>query len=143
MSAPRPPQQTSVSAPRPQQQPLPPQVVHNLTQQILKNLNGRVSPTQVAQLIMHMHNVSGRVSPNQITHKLMMSGPPMSSSPGKPPPRMMHPGMRPPPPMMPFSPGGPGRMPHPHTPPGGMHPPHPRGRPPMGYMHGLTPMNPR
>ena len=176
-------------------QQLPPNVVQSLTQQILKSVNGRVSPSLITQLILHMHNTSGRVSPTQIAQKVMMGVPPppppqLTSSPAKPnTPQMIHPRMQtprmPPPPlpqqqqqqqspmmgqqqkqspmmgqqqqqppmmgqgqspMMRYPGGPPPRMPH-HTPPGMNRPPppphHMGGGRPMGYMYGLTPMNPR
>ncbi|XP_072165633.1 protein PAT1 homolog 1-like [Diadema setosum] len=143
--------------------PIHPQLLQQLTRQIHQSIGGRVSPTQISQLIIRLHASGGRISPNSIRQAVFTTIPPPRDIPRRAPPPGQpgnmagSPGFggspRPPPysgsPRMPYSSSprgmpmgpGPGTSPSSNTPP--MHAAG-RGRGPFPRaMHGLTPMNPR
>ncbi|XP_071792175.1 uncharacterized protein [Asterias amurensis] len=92
-----------------QQQMASSHAVQQLVQQIHQSIGGRVSPTQITQLVLSMQAASGRASPNQI-RQLIMASQHGSASPF---PRPMGPGVTPTPKGMGPSPG---MTPRPGTP---------------------------
>ncbi|XP_071833830.1 uncharacterized protein [Apostichopus japonicus] len=109
-----------------------PEMVRYWTQKLHQIMGGRVSPTEISKLIVHMHQTSGRISPDylhQVLIKRASVRSPMVNSPN------FAPGTRPN--MMPRSPFMP--MPYPNQ---GRVPTHPHQGSPMGRGHamGISPM---
>ncbi|XP_063969721.1 protein PAT1 homolog 1-like isoform X1 [Lytechinus pictus] len=135
--------------------PIHPQHLQQLTRQIHQYIGGRVSPTQISQLIIRLHATGGRISPNSIRTAVFTSIPPPSVDVPRPKATNVagspgFPGTQ----RLPFNAGSP-QMPYSSSPRGMMMGSSPGANtPPMHMgggrggrfpraMHGLTPMNPR